>query len=506
MSLIDAYATGRVKPSHDDITKHIRETYLSRLDPRNPHWSRRKRVAQRLRFYEDCYDEDTQSLIRMVFENERVIRQRRRLADLAKPLNVTRRIIDEVSAVYDKPAKRMLPDDDAQNAYDQIARDLSLHEMRNEQHRLTNLCNEVLIWCYKSSATGDVLMRTVTPDAFDAIPDPRDALSLAGILLDAAPAVLAGQDRDVARMPHMELWDDTFVYRLDADGLMTGPPEAHGLGRIPGYLQHRRKPRTTLLDSVTGGDIISAHSCVVLLNLMIMRLAISQGEKQPVLSGNLARVATGQAFDGVTPVALPPGVAASMLDSRTDPGHYLDAIKHYIGGVAATYGMSYEQFTANESVMSSSGKAYQVRREKLTEIRDQQVLRSETDEAEIALLLSEVRASHQLSTFDPSGLVVAFSDPRIPQDAGEELSLLKTGVEMGTDSVIRHISRKLSLSREQAEQFVLQNVNDRAKLVVIMRALNIPGEATDAGQDPADNGATGGRPPEDEAGDGQVLQ
>src|SRR5258708_14755125 len=104
-------------------------------------------------------------------------------------------------------------------------------------------------------------------------------------------------------------------------------PQEHGFTRIPGVLLHRREPDDCLLDSRFGRDITVAHDGVVLLEIMIMRLSKSQGERQPVLKGNLANVAKNQPMNGEDPVALPPGVEAEMLDMQTDPDHYILAKK-----------------------------------------------------------------------------------------------------------------------------------------------------------------------------------
>jgi hypothetical protein len=336
----------------------------------------------------------------------------------------------------------------------------------------------------------------MTPDKFDAIPDPRDPLEPAAFLLDWKGPRPLGELVDDSNVPAYLLYDDTFVYRINAAGFLVGGPQLHGFRkldgspRLPGYLQHRALPQEQLLDSGPGLDILSCHEVIVLVNLLILRLSKAQGENQPILRGNLAAVAKGQSFDGETPIALPADVVAEMLQSKTDPEHYLKVAKHFIGAVAQTYGMSYEQFTFQETADTASGKAYEVRRAKLTELRDEQLERAKHDERGTAELVADVLASAGEPTFDPMAMHNDFADPRIPQDAMEELQVLEKGIELGVDNVVDFLRRKNSdLSEEDAAQKVEDNVRIRGVMISALKRLNAPAKpGADPGDTPEENG------------------
>ncbi len=496
MSLIEAFAAVGRAPTHNEIGRFIRENFLSTQALNSPNTRRRAKAAQRLRLYEDDYDQDIDALINLIFESEQARKQRRRLRELAKAQNALRRVGDELASTYDKPARRLFPDARSQALYDQIEKALDLHETMKQASRLDQVLNEVLIWWRWSEVDGQPTLTVVTPDAFDIVPDPRDRLREGAIIVDSAPIALDA--REATRLEHYQMWDDTYRYSFDADGTMLGHAVEHGYGRIPGYVVHRTKPRTALFDTKSRGDLVSGQLVVVFLNLLIVRLAKAQGENQPTLSGDLARIATGMSFDGESPIPLPPGVVAQMLQSKTDPEHYLKAKRDYITGMAATYGMSYEQFTFSEKASEASGKAYTVRREKLSELRDEQVLRDEKHEIEVARLISDMLAVAGIASVDPDVMRVDFHDPRMPQDPGEELDVLDKGIRLGVDNVIRFSMRKYGFDRKEAQEYVTWCVAVRAQMAQAMRALNIPGDPTQAGQDPAVNGAQGPR----QVGDG----
>jgi len=455
----------------------------------NSHRLRREAIAQRLRLYRDDGRMEIERLIDSVFTQPDTRLARRKMIDVACELNVTARITDEVASLYDQPAVRTLAS--RNDEFRDHALEIGLDELMQEAHRLCWICNEVLLWQQVGSEPGEYPeLLIVTPDTFDAIPNPRAKLKPAGFVLDMAPCTMVeGYAR--SRLPHYEIWDDTFRYLINGNGQLvdeagqaTREPIRHGLGRIPGVLWHRRKPVDRILDSRHGRDIVSAHLAVALLSVMIMQLAKSQGERQPVLQGNLANVAKNQSMNGEGPVALPPEVQAFMLDTRTDPDHYLSGKKDKLTSVGLRYGLSYEQLTNTEGG-DSSGKLFQLRRQKLTELRGEQRRRAYSHErGTVALMGYEVR-----------GLRVDHSEQAVPQDAAEKVALLKDKMKLGLDSVVAYVMRENpDLTRTEAIDFIKQNLADYATLITWLRALNVPSgaDAENPGRSPQDNGADNG--------------
>lgn len=468
----------------------------------NPHRLRRETIATRLRLYRDQISVPLGQLIDRIYKTQKMRETMRDYIDVSSGQNVSRRIVNEVASLYDRPALRLLKDAGENTRFHLEEKRLNLHFVHQEAHRLTNLCNETLIWQFEGGSGRK--LRIVTPDVFDAVPDPRDPLTAAGFLLDFAPVTLLPNSE---RLPHWEVWDDTYRYRISGDGRLcdefgqsVAAPEAHRLGRIPGVLLHRREPTTCILDASYGEDIKSAHLAAALLDCMIMRLSKAQGENQPILQGNLAAMAAGQTMDGENPLLLPPEVVASILNMKTDPDHYLAVKKDRIAGVAQTYGMSYEQMTNTEG--GDSGRLYQMRREKLTELRMEQRARAVIHEEQVVVLIG----------FSSDGISIDFQEQAIPMDASEEVDLLDKKMRKGLDSPVAYVMRKdPDKTRDQAKQFILDNLEDFAMLVLASRALNAPSDADpeDPGRSPQENGAdnapTGGNRSDPNATAGDVA-
>lgn len=450
----------------------------------NAHRVRRETIATRVRLYRDDVEIPLSQVIDKIYANVSLQLKLKEYIRISVGQNVTRRIVNEVASLYDRTAMRVLADRDEQ--FHAEEKRLQLNFVHQEAHRLVNLCNEVLIWQFHG-IDDKTTLRIVTPDLFDAIPDPRDPLEPAGLIIDfASPPALT---RAVTTsLPQWEMWDDTYRYRIsgegrlvDAFGKISVEPEAHGLGRIPGVLLHRRHPTTCILDATYGEDIKSTHLAVALLDVMIMRLSKTQGENYPILQGNLAAMATGQVADGETPMLLPPEVIASVLNMKTDTAHYLATKRDKISSCAQTYGMSYEMFSNSES--ADSGKLYAMRREKLTELRLEQRGRAMMHEAMVVELMG----------FDASGLRVDFQEQAVPADASEEVDLLDKKMRKGLDSPVDYMMRKdPDLTRDDAKKRILENLHDFSMLVLAQRALNMPGDgdAGNPGQSPQENGAS----------------
>lgn len=504
-ALIKLYNT-----DHAALISWVKKTFAlgKNASPINSHQLRREAIAQRIRLYRDDGRVDFERVIDTVFATTEVRDDRKKMIDVACEQNVTARIVDEVASLYDTPAVRTLADQTKTEALRQHAIDIELDEVMQEAHRLTFLCNEVLLWQRKALETKERdELHIVTPDVFDAIPDPRSPKTRpGGYLIQAAPASVAD---NVAMLPHYEIWDDTYRYQLNAEGnlcndageLIASPLE-HGLGRIPGVLWHRRKPVDRILDARPGRDIIAGHLGVGLLSVMIMQLAKSQGERQPMLRGNLANVAKQQSMTGEGPIALPPGVEAFMLDTKTDAEHYLSMKKDKLGGVAHRYGMSYESMV--NAAAPTSAKDWQARRSKLLELRGEQTRRAHVHE----------RGTVELMGYQVEGMRTDFQEQAMPEDAREKLDLMRELMKFGLASPLDYASAlNPDLSRAEARKWILKNLAEYAALIVWIRALNIPadGDASNPGKTPEQNGADNAKKADeegttDDAADGQTEQ
>lgn len=475
MSLLDAFrkSTGRSQLTWESLVKYVWRTYLHGTASNNPHKKRRAAMKERIRWYRGDHQKDIEKLIEHVFEHEDVVKQRQKFARMAKSVNVTARLIDRISTVYTVEAVRRFPDDAEQRRLKQLETDLALHEMFELANQLVNLCNEVLFWATPS-------LRLITPDAFDVIPDPRDPKEIGGLLMHwGAPSSVDEADAPQKRM-HFALWDERYVLSLDAEGKIIGEPEEHRWGRIPGVLVHRASPIDSLLDGDAGDDIIAAHQAVAFLRVLALRLAKSQGEKQPVLSGDLARIAAGQAADGERPLALPPNVEAKVLDTTTSPEHYIKLENQVMGDLAASYDLSLEALVRRSQV------DHMRLHENLTEIRRRQQKRWRRTERDVMELVG----------FNTRDFSVNFRDPALPMDPQKEFDLYREKSKQGLDDPLAYLMREdPDLDELAAKERLDRHRQIVAEHIEQLAARNLARDADleNPGRTPEANGRIGGQ-------------
>lgn len=475
MSLISEWGC-----NHDQAVRRVfdEQGYSnSTTSSTSPNRRRKAACAQRIRLYRNRAAQDFHQLIDHVFVSSVIKKQRKKFVEYAAYQNITKRIVDEVASLYNAPALRKLATPQATDAYRSVIREVGYDRIAQHAQRMLMLCNEVLIWSTIKS-NGKVKLRLITPDLFSAVAD-REG-DLLAIVLDRAEekstgiVLFAGNEKI-----SYDVWDDTYRYGVNAAGNIIEMTE-HKQGRIPCVLMHAHEPHCgELLASDIGSDITSAHLAVFFINMMVLRLAKSQGERQPYISGDAPNVmSTNQAADGEAPLVLPPNVIVGMLESKTTPEHYMETKRDILISVGQTYGLSYEQMTLSGE---TSGVSLEQRREKLKELRNEQRVRAVEHEYLICKMLG----------FDASSLTVDFSEQTLPLDESAAVALLKEKAAMGLDSPVAFLMRKdPDLTEVTAMELLRKNIANRAIVVELARSLNIANDASveNPGNSPLQNG------------------
>lgn len=470
-------------PNYEIIVEALRAEYLGAATGMpNKHGARREKAAARLALYRDDFKREIELLIEKVYSHKDVRADRERMAQMVGFLNVPKRITDEVASLYDIPAKRRFADDQQAERFTAVERELDLHSVMKEAHRLCFWLNNVLLWHVDRGGGTKRTLRIVTPDRFDVVPNPTDALDLVAVIIDCAPAWVPSLLTNTAALPHWEIWDSEVRIVVNGAGRII-EAKPHGQGRIPGVLMSSRLPVDRLLEDRAGEDIYCAARAVLFLNLCTLSLSLDASEQQPWLRGVLSEMAADQAKTAGRALALPPGVEIGSLDLVTDPDHLLKVVRHTIASVAQSYGMSYEQFTFQETADTASGKAYTVRRQKLTEMRIAQRQRALVHERDVSDLLGY-----------PDAQAPDFHEQEVPTDPLEEMDLFDRRCARGLDNPIAYLQRKdTDLSVEDATRRFLANITVTAWLFTLLRMknLSLTGTAGAPGQTPEENGAMG---------------
>ena len=464
----------------DELTKHLREQYIFSQSEE----SRQTAAAERLDLYHDRGGYQIRRIADEIFRNAKVRQWRRKFIDLAMFQNLTKRIIREVSAVYSEPATRRVATTVEQ--YKELQRVTQQDRCFRRLNQYVNLLNECFLWFDVDQFSRRPRIRVVTPDRFWAVCHPMDPTHLVAVIIRQTPLV----ERPSDDMAHYLVLAPGEFFRLDGRGrMMEGTRTALGIDGLPGVLVHRALPEDRLLDMDTGGDLISAHHSIALINTMLLKQQKS-GTKQAVAQGDLADMATDQAMDEEHLLQVPDGVTVSVLDMGADPANYTNAARYVIKSIAANWGMPESVFDL--SYQASSGFEIELKRTALREIRRDQILDLRPVEREFAEVQSAVldAAAHELR-FKMDGWRIDFGEIEAPRDPMQRLAYFEKRRQLGLTNTLEMIMlENPEFDEAEALETLISNVQVESRRVEMMRALNIDTSATteDPGEDPSGGG------------------
>jgi hypothetical protein len=448
--------------STDEVSRYLRDRYHPDSSAEE---SRRREARKRLDYYHDRGRPHLERIIDQVFKAPEVRQLRHELAGMALYQNLTRRIVREISTVYSEPAERWLAT--GTEPYRDFVRVADLDRQLRHANRMTNLCNDVLVW--PDIVGGRPKLRVITPDAFTAVAHPLDPTWPVAFVVDTFPTGTGV----TAASPHYLVMSESEFFQLDQDWrIVSGSYRAHGLGTMPALLLQRERPDRGILDGSSGRDLVSAHEAIFLVNVGLLKTIKSAVARQPVISGDYARVARGQVMDEEHILELPEGVAASTLDLSSDPRAYIDAARSIVKQTAANYGIPESVFDL--SYQATSGFEIELKRVGLREVRKQQILDFRPLELDLAHLWSRVlTAAGSPYAFDSAGFGIDFGDVETPQEPIARLAYYEKLEELGLGNRVEFYLNSNPLASEaEAIAAVERNLEMRIDRMLQLQRAN----------------------------------
>jgi hypothetical protein len=407
-----------VELGQDALFRYLRDNYI-----KNSEEAARIAIAkQRLDFYHDRAESVFEKDLESLFKNSRVLQWRKDLLPFSQYQNITKRIVDERSAVYSEKATRTISG--ANEGYQDFQRVLRMDRRMRRLNQRVNLLNDVLL-LFRIRDDKVAVLDIVTPDRFWAIAHPNDPTWFVGAIIEQIPR---GKPHETE--PHYRVIAETDTFRLDKVGrIIPETYEEHGLGRLPLILVHSDERDDGLLDGYTGRDLTSAHRAIVLLNVLMMK-AQKSGTRMAVATGDTSGMARDQPMDEEGVAEAPEGVALSSLDLRADPANYIEAARSVIKQIASNYSIPESVFDL--SYQATSGFEIKLKRSALAEVRRDQILDYRNVEQELAGLQSLVltKGNHE-AAFNADGWKIDFGDTEPPEEPIARLTYWEKLQKMG---------------------------------------------------------------------------
>jgi len=490
ISLAKIFGDG-IAMSDADVARWLRENYKKSVAEDD----RRKLARDRHALYHDGGNDQIVDQLETVFDNDVVKELRKRFVKMAKFNNVTKRVVNELSTVYAKPAVRKVSQGD--DKYQALLSEIGMGPLSLRINRYLNLHRQVWLGFRvidEDDAPSGVRLDVVTPDNFYAVAHPKEPTKLVAIILDCADKTLRAGDTT----PAFIVWTkEEFFYldsefRLATDGSEERnllPIETNELGRLPGILASIEPVTDGLVDYTEGEDLKAAHLAVWFENILMLKESKSLN-KQIALQGDLTSTPVGQASDSDLDLVLGDGVGVQSIDRGVDLAAYRETADYALERAAANYGIP-PSVLRHEG--ATSGFEIELRRLGIRERRMQQEPTFRKIEKELAELMSAILAAEwQERSFSTKGWSIDFSQTQTPMEPSAEVALFKSEREAGLTNTVEFLMRRNpDLDERGALEEMTGNIAVEILRVMLMRALQAQNAGMNEGPDsatPEENG------------------
>ena len=420
---------------------------------------RRERMRERIELYEDRGLPYLYREINNAYASE-VASEFCRFAELALAHNLSRRIIDESSVVYNEAARRTVITAAGNPEYQNLQKLLRMDSRLKRANRLTNLANSVLLYPYyvKRADKNIPALEVITPDSFYVITDPLFPSQVVGYILDCFPTYPGA----LASAKHYLVMSESEVFYLNKIGAYV-PDSAmpHDLGRMPAVLMAKDPARP--VDGSSAADIPRGHLASALQQVRLLRDQQVGCKTLAVTGADAGTVQKNQIMDPKNILFFPGQSSIAMIGPDFAINDILKAQDAILQQTAASYGLTLDLL--NQDYKATSGYEINLKRISLREKRREQILYcrdAERELAELQALLSQRFDSANEFEFD--GWRIDFAEFEVPSDPLAEQALFEQkSARLLTNTVSKLMADNPDLSPEQA----LEELETNAKIEMV---------------------------------------
>lgn len=433
--------------------------------------------------------EQMTEILRDVFRDPEIRKLREKFADMAQFNNGPRRIVNELSTVYNEPADRRV--DNGLDNYRELQRLTHMDERMRVANRWLNLHREVLIgFRVREEQTRRVpVIDLVHPGAFSAIAHPVDCTRLLGVIIDQRPNGFRARPTD----PHYLVWTDTESFFLDESGTIIGDTiEPNPFDRMPWVLAHAEQPTVGLLEANPSRELIAAGRALWLQNILLLKESKS-ANRQVIFQGDTANIVRGQPAETEYDLDVGEGVTAQTVDRAMDLSMYRETADFVLERVAANYGIPPAILQHHGA---TSGFEIKLRRLPILELREQQKVVFREIERELAQVMSMVLARDMTElAFGTDGWRIDFGEISTPQTEQELLANFEKKRQLSLTSTVEFL-RQLNPDLDEPGAMIamreyIEDEITRNALVEPLKAMNAGPNSPPERNTPAENGARG---------------
>lgn len=457
---------------------------------------RRHLSRRRMRFYRD----DTAEVFRA--ELQRIVNdaeRRKRIAQFAwmgSALSFYKRVINEIAGPPYAIAPTRRIDGNGQAPFDLVARECRYDRRAAYACKVAHAGNTAFTMFRYVPRLG-VVKDVITADAVTVIPDPDDPTRMLGFAYDK-PVMVGGR-----REMHRVFWDDEEAFELNERGTIVPIQDNTGARSFrltkdnghPGILPvvdiHVYERSGEFWDMTTGSDLEAAQGALQFISTSALRLIHTQGHTQVGVSGDPGNFPRGQTLDQENPIFAGDGNTLTPIVNQTSTSGHMAMADHIALATGANYGVNRDRMNQKITGEQDMVGLLERRQEAITIFAE--VERREFD------VVSVVSRQHKDPTKRiPEGATMTgcdFAELSHKVDRMALLGIWREEIKLNLRNeldCIREDNPEIR-SEEDAFEEIRRNAKIRARVVELMRELNISGEANqdEPGQSPEANGAMG---------------
>jgi hypothetical protein len=458
-------ADGVLKLSWDELGVHLGRE-LGKLEEKE----RNANHALRDQLYSDGGCRYMCGVIDKVFKDPDVKQKRKEWVPYARFTNPLKRIINKISTVYARPAKRSVKKGD--DNYQALLTAIRMDESMLQLSRLLNLHRALLVgFRIRRAPSGELqpVLDIATPANVRALCHPNDDKLVVGWLVRTCYKPV----RVSSDTPIWNLWTDHERVGLrDNLSVITSSYVEHKLGVNPWTPVTLSPPQSGFWPGEEGEDLVAARIAVWMQGVLMLKESKS-ATKQPVLSGDGSSMARGQAADSENPIELADGQQVTTIDMSMDLDLFRETADHVTNHAALDYGMS-EAALNNQGVQSAEARELML--QPLYEIRDQQQTPLREFERALVVKMSAVCKVDAVERpdmqFEPEGFELQFGNEKMKLEPAKEHELFEKRRSAALTSTVKFMCEsRPGLEPAQAQLELEENIKQETLRNELMRPL-----------------------------------
>lgn len=426
--------------------------------------ARRKDIEKRLNIYKDFWKTILQNEVDNQFHKETRDNIKQMIDDSS---NVLKRIINEISIVYQRNATRSYFVGEKENqVYNDIMDMIPTDIIMQESNRMTNLCNESLIYIVPRNKR--IEYDVVTPDQVEVFQNENDPTTADAILLTRTFVDTVG-NTDIRRV-YWDVFGNHKVFDEDDQELQDfgnpyKDPDNNEKTILPFVIFHKNYPRSSIWDVSGGEDLISGTIQIGVLLTYLNYLMKVNSFKQLTITGiNNTDVEQPLLLDPLYVLSTKnPAGTIGTVDLNTDLKGLWDIIYNKIGALANNYGLSLDNFKL--SAEAQSGYALEIKNLGLQKVIDEQRKLYRQGEGDLSwktILINNVMQKEIGKGKIPEDGIfkIDFAETEYPESPDDIRKQWAFDIAMGARSIydyLRFVNPDIK-NDKQAEKFLGQNV------------------------------------------------